>query len=111
MEEYFGGYDDWLRQRPQPAVAASPPKPLREKLAKERPRKLTFKERQELSELPQRIEGLEKEQAELHARMADPALYREGGEQVTLLHDRLKEAEKELEAAYARWAELEEVES
>jgi ATP-binding cassette subfamily F protein uup len=111
VEEYFGGYDDWLRQRPQPAAAAPPVKLVREKPAKERPRKLTFKERQEISELPQRIEELEAEQAELHAQLADPALYRGGGEQIAALRDRLTDAETELEAAYARWAELEALEN
>ena len=108
--EYVGGYDDWLRQRPQPAAPAPPPKPVREKPAKERPRKLTFKERQELSELPQRIEELEARQAALHAKMADPAFYREAGDAVAAARKRLEELEGELAAAYARWSELEEVE-
>ncbi len=110
VEEYIGGYDDWLRQRPPPAAAAAPPKPVREKPTKERPRKLTFRERQELSELPQRIEELEALQAALHEQMADPAFYREAGDAVAAARKRLEELEGELAAAYARWSELEEVE-
>ncbi len=110
VEEYVGGYDDWLRQRPQPAAAAAPAKPAREKPTKERPRKLTFRERQELSELPQRIEALEAVQAALHEKMADPAFYREAGDAVAAARKRLEELEGELAAAYARWSELEEVE-
>ncbi|MFA5516440.1 MAG: ATP-binding cassette domain-containing protein [Desulfuromonadales bacterium] len=109
VEEYVGGYDDWLRQRPQPAAPAPPAKPLREKPAKERPRKITFKERQELSALPQRIEALEAEQAALHAQMADPAFYKEAGETVAAATARLQALEKELETVYARWGELEEL--
>jgi ATP-binding cassette subfamily F protein uup len=111
VEEYVGGYDDWLRQRPQPTAAVPVAKTVREKPAKERPRKLTFKERQELAELPQRIEALETEQAQLHAQSADPAFYRAGGEQVAALRERLGALEADLEAAYARWAELDALEA
>ena len=111
VEEYVGGYDDWLRQRPQPTETPAPaPKPTREKPAKERPRKLTFKERQELSDLPGRIEALEAELANLHERMADPAFYKEAGEQVATAKERLEALEAELETAYARWGELEALE-
>ena len=77
--EYVGGYDDWLRQRSQPETVVPARKLVREKPKKEGPRRLTFKERKELEELPGLIEALEKEQAVLHERMADPAFYREAG--------------------------------
>jgi ABC transport system ATP-binding/permease protein len=109
--EYVGGYDDWLSQRSQPETTAPARKPVREKPKKEGPRKLTFKERNELAELPRQIEELEKEQAELHERMADPAFYREAGEKVATARSRLTEVEEALEKAYGRWEELEAVES
>jgi ABC transport system ATP-binding/permease protein len=110
VEEYVGGYDDWLRQRPEPLALEEPPKAAKEKLPKERPRKLTFKERQELSELPRRIEALEAEQGQLHGTMADPDFYREAGEKITAAKARLEALEGELEVAYARWGELEALE-
>jgi len=109
VAEYVGGYDDWLRQRPQPKPAASPPaapKAARPKPERERPRKLSFRERQELDELPRKIEALEAELAALHERMADPAFYREQGEAVAATSARLQQLEGELEGAYARWEEL-----
>jgi ATP-binding cassette subfamily F protein uup len=105
--EYVGGYDDWLRQRQPVKEPAAAPRTPREKPAKERPRKLSFKERRELEELPQRIEALETDQAELYKRMAEPAFYRQTGEQISEARVRLEAVEAELEKIYARWEELE----
>ncbi|NPA24317.1 MAG: ATP-binding cassette domain-containing protein, partial [Deltaproteobacteria bacterium] len=114
--EYAGGYDDWLRQRPErvatggketggKARTAGRSKP---KTAK--PRRLSFKERNELQALPGRLEELEKEQQELYRKLADPAFYQTGdGGAVAAARERLAEIETELETAYARWEELEEI--
>jgi ATP-binding cassette subfamily F protein uup len=112
VSEYVGGYDDWLRQR-RPEVLASPekqgelkPQPMPQK---EKPRRLSFKEKKELEVLPQRIEELEREQRLIHESMADPAFYRESGAKVSEFKDRLEVVEKELAEAYKRWEELESV--
>jgi len=72
VKEYVGGYDDWLRQRPQEA------KPSRASASKQgappaqvpRPKlKLGFNEQKELDALPQTIECLEREQQELFQTM------------------------------------------
>ncbi len=107
VAEYVGGYDDWLRQRPQPRQPAAEAKAQKARPAREKLRKLTFKEKRELAELPGRIEALETEQEQLHARLADPAFYRQGGEPVTAAQGRLGALEAELEQAYGRWQELE----
>ncbi len=112
VKEYVGGYDDWLRQRQQAApVAMEKPAPRqeRQRTVREKPRKLTFREQQELEALPQRIEELEAEQRELHADMADPSFYRSSGDKVSSVKARLEALEAELSAAYARWEELEAV--
>jgi ATP-binding cassette subfamily F protein uup len=106
IAEYVGGYDDWLRQRPQVDAVSRPRSQVKEKPRQERARKLTFKEKHELAELPLRIEALETDVAELHARMVDPDFYRKAGEQVALATARLEALEKELAATYARWEEL-----
>ncbi len=113
VEEYAGGYHDWLRQRPaaEPVPPSKPrkadrppPKPRPE----QRPRKLSYREKQDLESLPGLIEDLEREQAELHASMADPETYRRGdGTEITRAKERLTEIERQLEAAYERWQELE----
>ncbi|MBE0575840.1 MAG: ATP-binding cassette domain-containing protein [Desulfuromonadales bacterium] len=106
INEYVGGYDDWLRQRPQPESALKSKEPLKEKPKKARSRKLTFKEKRELEALPLQIDALETEVAGLHAKMADPAFYRTAGEQVAATTSRLKTLEAELAETYARWEEL-----
>jgi len=111
VAEYVGGYSDWLRQRPQPTAEEKKEKPAREKPKKERPRRLSFKEKRELEELPGLIEALESEQEELHARLADPEVYKCAGAEVAGLQQRLKELEAELETVYERWQELESLET
>jgi ABC transport system ATP-binding/permease protein len=107
VSEYIGGYDDWLRQRPEPEQEVKvEKKPTREKPKPARERKLSFKEKRELEFLPQQIEALETEQVELHAHLADPELYRQAGEQVVVLNSRLAVLESELETCYRRWGEL-----
>ena len=106
VSEYVGGYDDWLQQRPQPEVTLKAKRVVKEKLKKARVRKLSFKEKHELEELPLQIDALETEIAELHSMMADPEFYRTAGEQVAATTTRLEKIEAELTATYARWEEL-----
>ena len=109
VEEFVGGYDDWLRQAQTTPPPSPPPRPAEAKSrpAKERPRKLTFKETQELGLLPERIAALEEEQAGILATLADPEFYKGAGSEVARLNARLPEVEEELNLAYARWEELE----
>jgi hypothetical protein len=58
--------------------------------------------------LPAQIEALEHEQADITARMADANYHRVGGAQIKTDRARAQEIERELEARFARWAELEE---
>ena len=107
--EYIGGYDDWLRQRrpTQTETQAVQPKRDKQRLQRERPKKLAYKEHRELEVLPEHIEQLETEQAELHQQLADPELYKQNGSEVGTLKSRLTALEQKLEAAYARWEALE----
>jgi ATP-binding cassette subfamily F protein uup len=110
--DYVGGYADWLRQRAQPKPPARAEKPAEipaapPKAPSPKPRKLTARERKELDGLPARIEALEKEQAEITARLADPALYRRDPSAFAQARARLEESEREHAAAFARWEELE----
>jgi ATP-binding cassette subfamily F protein uup len=108
--EYAGGYDDWLQQR-QPQEKSAKPAPRKEKTKPKSkgPRKLTFKEKRELEELPHRIEEMEKEQQELYDTLADPTFYQEKGEQTAEINNRLAELEKALAGAYQYWEELESI--
>ncbi len=115
-QDYVGGYTDWLRQRDAAVLTqaqAQPTQIAQPKAAPAPPRKaatkLSFKEERELAALPGRIEALETEQGALHARLADPGLYQQGGEAVAGTQGRLAAVEAELAEVYARWEALEAV--
>jgi len=111
VNEYVGGYDDWLRQRSRPSEAGSTraprvPRPS-EKRARPPARKLGYKEQRELASLPGRIETLEAEREALQARMQDPAFYTRDNAEIGAANARLDEVQQALEKTYARWEELE----
>ncbi|MBI5551940.1 MAG: ATP-binding cassette domain-containing protein [Desulfobacterales bacterium] len=107
--EYAGGYDDWLLQRPKPAAAEATEekKPRVQRPSAPKPQRLTFNQARELQALPATIEALEKEQAALHARMADPEYYKHGKSEILADQRRLEEIETAVGVAYARWEQLE----
>jgi ATP-binding cassette subfamily F protein uup len=108
--EYAGGYSDWHFQRGEAIAAEEAAKVSKGKKPKTAvARKLSYKENAELEALPARIETLERSQTELHDKMADPAFYQGGGDGVSDATAELERIEAELEQAYARWAELEEL--
>ena len=108
VNEYIGGYQDWLHQRGTSDDTVVPNKKKMKKEANSTPvKKLSFKLQRELDELPGRIETLEKQQSELHRKMADPEFYQDPNEKVANLKSELESVETELENVYRRWEELE----
>jgi ABC transport system ATP-binding/permease protein len=109
LQEYVGGYDDWLSQKPQDEAKekTTVEKPKFQKPRKEKT-KLSYKEARELDALPQMIEALEKEKDELGRALNSPELYASRDlDKLYALNNRLKEVETELDRAYHRWDELE----
>ncbi|HEY6097710.1 MAG TPA: hypothetical protein VIU83_06595, partial [Candidatus Deferrimicrobium sp.] len=81
---------------------------------REGPRKLSFRERRERSELPGRIRdaeteiaALEAERDELQRSMADPVFYRQDGARIAQGRVRLEAVQTGIEEAYHRWESLE----
>jgi ATP-binding cassette subfamily F protein uup len=111
LQEYVGGYDDWLRQR-MVQDEPLPTAPKEQKQKKDRPpkekQKLSYKETREMEALPQKIEALEEEKRRLMETLNSPAFYvgREAVE-INKAYERLKVLEEELDEAYGRWNELE----
>ena len=111
LQEYVGGYDDWLRQRTEPddPVKGLPggqkqkkDKPPREK------QKLSYKETKELETLPLKIEILEGEKQRLLETLNSPEFYVSRDiVEINRASERLTALEGELEGAYGRWDELE----
>jgi len=118
VKEYFGGYDDWLRQRERPDAATSRGAE-RGKRARDddrsgaaaepaERRRPTYKEQQEIAALPALIEGLETELASLHGSMASPDYYKQDGTQIAAEQSRLASLASQLAQAYQRWEQLDE---
>ena len=111
--DYVGGYADWVREKEKLAAAkaaaaarAASPAPARPQRAAPA-RKLTNRERTELEGLPARIDQIEKEQAELGAKMADPVFYQKERSAAAAVKLRLDALELDHAQALARWEELE----
>jgi ATP-binding cassette subfamily F protein uup len=108
-----GGYSDWKRLTDERAQAARQPEegaksaPSRERAAPQRSRKLGFNQARELETMPSRIKALEAEQAQIGARLADPALYSKPADEIAQLQKRYAAIDEELTAALKRWEELE----
>jgi ATP-binding cassette subfamily F protein uup len=115
VKEYVGGYDDWLRQRPETLPSESrKPKPQSPKIEPPKNsgvRKLKYSEKKELEALPEKIERLELRSSQLHQAMADPAFYQQPGTVIAERKAELGSLEAEIKAAYLRWEELEQLNS
>ena len=105
LNEYIGGYDDWLRQRPKDVEEKDENRQKREKPKKGKA-KMGFKEERELGDLPAKIEALEAEQHKLFEKMAAPDFFRQG-KKTAEAKTRMEEVESELADSYSRWEELE----
>ena len=108
-----GGYAEWarvLRARSQQQRATEPrPQPIRKPDAPRAARvpKLSWKEQQELNELPARIQALEREQVALSQQLADPDFYRCDSARVKEVKTRYDELETLLLETLERWDALE----
>ncbi len=113
VREYVGGYDDWLRQRivqVQPDAAIFKQEKAKKEKAPPQKRKLSFKETRELQDLPQKIETLEEEKQQLTDALNSPEFYAsKDAEKIRTASERLSCLDRELEDAYRRWNELEDL--
>ena len=109
VQEYIGGYEDWLRQR-RSVVSGSSRTPVVSGLSRTRsvtsPRKPSYKEQLELEQLPARIEALEVEQRQLQAAVSDANFYKKPAGEIHETLGRLEELETLLLDAYTRWDAL-----
>jgi len=102
--EYPGGYEDWKSQQVQEnSEIKVETKPKKKKEKTEKPRKLSFKERKDLDEMPGLIERLEKEQEELYLTMTDPEYYKKTAEKIKTINERSEKIKEELSTAFDRW--------
>ena len=113
IQEYVGGYSDWVRHGRQLAVTDNPCETEeRKRCAAERRRqrpatKLSYKDQRELDALPAEIEQLEAAVAALRQTVAGPGFYSQESDTVRTTLEHLADAEAELEKRVDRWGELE----
>jgi ATP-binding cassette subfamily F protein uup len=128
VSEYVGGYQDWVRQTggvmavesqtvsglvdsKNPSVEHDKDTVLQSQVeSKKKPvrKKMSYKLKHELEQLPAKIEALEVEISKLQSEMAASDFYSKEHEIVEKTIGRLAATEKMLEDAEERWLELEE---
>jgi ATP-binding cassette subfamily F protein uup len=109
--EYAGGFDDWLVQRKQAPVEKEKPKEtVREKRVPVK-RKLSFREKAEFESIPVLIEEKEGRKHEIYSLMANPEFYKQDSSKISEITSELHDLEKELDRLFARWEELEAVDT
>jgi len=114
IQEYVGGYSDWLRQGHALAETDSPydAKARKQRHAAERrkqrkPTKLSYKDQRELDQLPAEIGSAEASIAALQQTIADPEFYTQDHQVVQTALQELADAETRLEQRVERWGALE----
>ncbi|WP_226661932.1 ATP-binding cassette domain-containing protein [Microbulbifer aggregans] len=128
VREYVGGYQDFIRQggrflsaeeqlsarkgggKGSDSAEKADVKPS-EPAAKAAPKakKLSYKLQRELDALPALIEQLEQQVEALEAEMAAPEFYQQESGVVQEKLQKLSDTQQQLETAFERWAELDEM--
>jgi ABC transport system ATP-binding/permease protein len=118
VNEYPGGYDDWLAQKKErdSKAAAAPAGADVRKLSGKPPSskteartKLSYKEARELTGMPDQIAKLENEQEELCVLLSAPDFYQSDPAEIARVRTRMDALATEIPEAYRRWDDLEQV--
>ncbi len=119
ISEYFGSYDDWIRQRPaisskkatKPQKQAAGTKEnssvVKKEETKPESKKLSFNEQHELKNLPKEIEVLENRIVELETLMSDADFFKQEHKKTSAVTDELQATQLSVKQKYDRWDELE----
>lgn len=113
IQEYIGGYSDWLRQGHALAEIDSPygaearKRQAAKKRRQKKPTKLSYMNQRELDRLPAEIESIEASITDMQQTIADPGFYSQDHNTVQTKLQELANAEALLEQRVDRWSELE----
>ncbi|MGD8350566.1 MAG: ATP-binding cassette domain-containing protein, partial [Gammaproteobacteria bacterium] len=102
VNEYVGGYTDWLRQRPEPEPVSPAPR--------DKPRRQAAKDpgrQKELRSLPAKIERLEARIETLQQKFVAADYYQQDAKKIRDDQQSLEALESELQSLYQRWEDLE----
>jgi ATP-binding cassette subfamily F protein uup len=104
VNEYVGGYEDWLRQRSEDDTVTETPAATRKPARKEPKR---GPEQKELRTLPGKIEKLESKIESLHLKFSAADYYQQDAALISREQQQLQQFESELQQLYERWEQLE----
>ena len=113
VQEYVGGYSDWLKQghklaeTDSPEIAEAKRREANARRKNKAKKKLSYNEQRELDQLPSQIESVEAKITAMQTEIADPDFYAQDNALVQNELLKLKELETSLEALVQRWGELE----
>ena len=117
VNEYVGGYDDWLKyseeiakdsKREEIKTSAVVEKQSSNNDTNEhKAKKLSYKDQRELDALPAQIEEFEDEVEGLQQQMADSNFYKKDQDEIKNIQQQLAGAQEKLSFCYTRWEELE----
>ncbi len=115
LQEYAGGYSDWLRQGKALAEVDDPNMETRasakhgDSRDKQKPKKLTFNEQRELDRLPEEIDKLETRIDELLKQISASDFYSQEHAQTGPVLQEFAASQQALDLALERWSELEDL--
>ena len=106
IEQYAGGYDDYINQKYENLIGKPKRHPESELKSKsqKKSQKLSYNQEQLLKSLPKMIEDLENEISIAQNLLSEPNFYQNPDSQNLTI--KLREMEKELEVHYDQWSEL-----
>jgi ATP-binding cassette subfamily F protein uup len=114
VNEYVGGYDDWLRQSLTSSdrdkkQSANKTDTTEAEIGQQpkKSKKLSYKDQRELDALPAKIESFEEEVESIQQLMADENFYKQEKKEIKKVQQQLQAAEASLQHCYDRWEELE----
>lgn len=116
VNEYVGGYDDWLKYSASVAKQSIADKKVSKSAVeksgkatadKPKTKKLSYKDQRELDALPAQIEAFEEEVESLQQLMSADDFFKQDKEAIKKIQQQLLESQEKLTHCYTRWEELE----
>ncbi|ALO42277.1 ATP-binding cassette ATPase Uup [Pseudoalteromonas phenolica] len=118
--DIIGGYTDYQvykaeldekRKQLEKQHISQTPKEIKKDKTNNKSNKLSYKLKLELEQLPSKVEALELALEEQQTLVNDPEFFKKPQEETQAALNQLANTESELETAYARWEELEELQN
>ncbi len=110
INQYIGGYDDWLRQRKAEQTVTTTKRSADNKASNKTDapvKKRSYKVQRELDKLPADIERLETDIGAISEQMNQPDFYQAERSVTAAIEKNLATVQEQLNHCYQRWEELE----